>query len=110
MQYLQIVDMLNGSAYLRNDVQYFVLFEVGSGVAFLEPLPPCFNLFLQVSIFRVLHHDTEFACFGFVYFLKCNDVGVVEHLEELCFFESIRFLLCGHLANVDLLQHMQLSR
>lgn len=104
VQYLSVVDVLQGQADLCEPVEHVVFAPVfklaavlfARSVLFFDPA-------LEVATVGEVHDDAEFALFGFVDFFEPNNVGMVEHLQNLGLPESFLSLVLGHARNVDLL-------
>jgi len=78
MQDFAVVTVFEGEANLREVVKNFVLCERVSTHASL------FNLVVEFTVIRVLHHYVKIEFLVLEDVLELNDVGVVKNLQNTC--------------------------
>ena len=106
VQYLSIVNMLQGQAYLREPIQHVILAPILQlSTSSLLLLVLIFDAALQVATVSVVHHDTQLSFLGFVDFSKTNDIWVLKHFEDLCLSQRLPPFILIHILDIDLLNN-----
>ena len=106
VQYLPVVNMLDGQTYLCKPIEDLILTPVlGLPACILGLFDRCLHMGLQVSVVSVLHDDAKLPFLGSVNLMELDDVRVIKNFQNLCLLERFFPLFITHILDVNLLDY-----
>lgn len=80
MEYLSVMDVFKGQAYLSKPIENVIFAPVLQlSTCFVSYFVFFFDFALKISTIGKIHDDTQFTFFSFIHFAESHNIGVLEH-------------------------------